>query len=192
MWSELRIATGFTILRPGANRVLAKIAILIRSLPCCLVRSANHIKGRFDMARTDPRNTTQYWWDRHTRGLSLMRADFTTHEYPPHTHQAFVVAVTEEGGSIIQSRGQIEQAHRSVLFVFNPAEPHAGWMGWSERWKYRSMYLTRQALDEVAHDLGIESVPYFTRNTFSNSDLIEAFGSMHLAIEEGQDVFRER
>ena len=59
------------------------------------------------MARVDPRNTTQYWWDRHTSGLSLMRADFTTHEYPPHAHQAFVVAVTEQGGSVIKSRGRV-------------------------------------------------------------------------------------
>src|ERR1700730_2469045 len=181
MWSELRIATGFTILRPGANRVLAKIAILIRSLPCCLVRSANHIKGRFDMARTDPRNTTQYWWDRHTRGLSLMRADFTTHEYPPHTHQAFVVAVTEEGGSTIQSRGQIEQAHRSALFVFNPAEPHAGWMGWSPPWRYRALYLTQMAIDEVERELGVETVPYFTENLFRDTDLIAGFLSLHRA-----------
>ena len=52
------------------------------------------------MARIDPRNVTRYWWDRHLPGLSLLHADFTTHEYPPHTHEALVVAVTEQGGSI--------------------------------------------------------------------------------------------
>ena len=65
-------------------------------------------------------------------------------------------------------------------------------MGWSERWRYRSLYLTQTALDRVAHDLGIESVPYFTRNIFGDRDLIEAFLAMHRAIEEGRDVFRER
>jgi AraC-like DNA-binding protein len=144
------------------------------------------------MARSDPRNSTQYWWDRHLSGLSLLCADFTTHEYPPHTHDALVVAVTEQGGSVVRSRGQVEQATPSTLFVFNPAEPHAGWMGGSERWQYRSMYLTREALREVAAGLGIESVPYFTRNTFDDRDLIDAFLAMHLAIEEGRDVFRER
>jgi AraC-like DNA-binding protein len=144
------------------------------------------------MARSDPRNSTQYWWDRHLSGLSLLCADFTTHEYPPHTHDALVVAVTEQGGSVVRSRGQVEQATPSTLFVFNPAEPHAGWMGWSQRWQYRSMYLTREALQEVATGLGIESVPYFTRNTFGDRDLIASFLAMHLAIEEGRDVFRER
>jgi len=73
------------------------------------------------MARRDPKNLTQYWWDRHLSGLSLLRADFTTHEYPPHTHEALVVAVTEQGGSMIRSRGQVEPAHAATLFVFNPA-----------------------------------------------------------------------
>lgn len=144
------------------------------------------------MARTDPRNSTQYWWDRHLTGLSLLRADFTTHEYPPHTHDALVVAVTEQGGSIVKSRGEVTEARASTLFVFNPAEPHAGWMGWSERWQYRSLYLTRVALDRVARELGVEAVPYFTRNLFGDSDLIDGFLAMHRAIEQGRDVFRER
>lgn len=144
------------------------------------------------MARVDPRNTTQYWWDRHTSGLSLMRADFTTHEYPPHTHQAFVVAVTEQGGSVIKSRGRVEEAHRSALFVFNPAEPHAGWMGRSRRWRYRSLYLTQSAIDTLAAELGIEAVPYFTQNLFRDADLIDGFLSLHHALEEGHGAFRER
>jgi AraC-like DNA-binding protein len=144
------------------------------------------------MARVDPRNFTQYWWDRHTSGLSLMRADFTTHEYPPHTHEAFVIAVTEAGGSMIRSRGQIEQAHAATLFVFNPTEPHAGWMGRSHRWRYRSLYLARSAIDEVARGLGIEKLPYFTRNRFGDADLIDGFLALHRALEDGSDVFRER
>ena len=144
------------------------------------------------MARIDPRNITQYWWDRHTSGLSLMRADFTTHEYPPHTHEAFVVAVTETGGSVIKSRGQVEQAHASTLFVFNPGEPHSGWMGGSRRWQYRSLYLARSAIAEVAHGLGIERIPYFTRNMFRDADLISGFLALHRALEHGSDVFRER
>ena len=144
------------------------------------------------MPRTDPYNSTQYWWDRHLRGLSLLHADFTTHEYPPHTHEALVVAVTEHGGSVVKSRGQVEEATPATLFVFNPAEPHAGWMGWSERWQYRSLYLTREALDRVADGLGITDVPYFTRNTFTDRDLIDAFLAMHCALEKGRDVFCER
>jgi AraC-like DNA-binding protein len=144
------------------------------------------------MARIDPRNSTRYWWDKHLPGLSLLCADFTSHEYPLHTHEALVVAVTERGGSVIRSRGRVEEAHPATLFVFNPAEPHAGSMGWSRRWQYRSLYLTQTALARLAETLGIASVPYFTRNLFSDPDLIAAFLAMHHAMEEGRDLFKER
>ncbi|KOF55504.1 MULTISPECIES: AraC family transcriptional regulator [unclassified Achromobacter] len=144
------------------------------------------------MARTDTKNLSRYWWDRHTPGLSLMCADFTTQEYPPHTHDGFVIAVTETGGSVIKSRGVVEEARSSTLFVFNPVEAHAGWMGSSERWRYRSFYLTQSAIDAVARGLGIEDVPYFTRNMFGDRDLIDSFLTLHRALEDGHDLFRER
>lgn len=144
------------------------------------------------MARVDPRNVTQYWWDRHVSGLSLLHADFTTHVYPPHSHDAFVIAITETGGSIVKSRGVVDEAHSARLLVFNPAEPHAGWMGRSQRWRYRSLYLERAAIAEVARGLGITEVPYFTGNIFADADLIEGFLALHRTLEAGRDVFAER
>lgn len=144
------------------------------------------------MARPDPRNATQYWWDRHLGGLSLLQADFTDHDYPPHFHEALVIAATELGGSVVKSRGQVEEATPSSLFVFNPAEPHAGSMGRSERWRYRSLYLTRQALDAVAAELGIARIPYFTANRFDDPDLVEAFLALHRGLVAGRDGFCDR
>jgi AraC-like DNA-binding protein len=144
------------------------------------------------MPRVDRHNSTDYWWDRHLAGLSLMCADFTTHEYPQHTHDALVIAVTEQGGSVVKSRGELQDATPATLFVFNPEEPHGGWMGRSERWQYRSLYLTRLALDRLADEFGVNEVPYFIRNTFADPDLIAAFHAMHVALEDGRDVFRER
>ena len=143
------------------------------------------------MARRDARNVSRYWCDRHVPGLSLLHADFTTHAYPPHSHEAFVVAVTESGGSVIKSRGVVEEADRSELFVFNPAEPHAGWMGRSRRWRYRSLYLTRPAIEAVARSLGVDAVPYFTRNMFGDPDLIADFLALHRALEAGRDLLGE-
>ena len=103
-----------------------------------------------------------------------------------------MIAVTEQGGSVVRSRGELQDATPATLFVFNPEEPHGGWMGRSERWQYRSLYLTRAALDRVGESLGIESLPYFTRNTFADTDLIEAFHAMHVALQESRNVFEER
>ena len=144
------------------------------------------------MTRMDPRNVTRFWRDRRTPGMSLMCADFTTQEFPPHVHEAFVVAVTEAGGAEIKSRGVVGQADPAKLFVFNPGEPHAGRMGWSRHWRYRSLYLERSAIEAVAHALGVAEVPYFIRNDFDDGDLIEAFLSLHRAIQDGADPLLEQ
>ena len=55
------------------------------------------------MARTDKNNVTRYWWDSHIPGLSLMSADFTCHDYATHTHDAFVIAISELGSAKIKA-----------------------------------------------------------------------------------------
>jgi AraC-like DNA-binding protein len=134
--------------------------------------------------RRDPRNITRFWVDAQRPGLSLMDAEFTTHEFPPHVHEAFVVAVTELGGSVVKSRGLVEQAHHEALLVFNPGEPHAGWMGRSSYWKYCAFYLARPAMDRIAQELGIAQLPHFTRNHFNDLDLIDDFLRLHAACDE--------
>jgi AraC-like DNA-binding protein len=144
------------------------------------------------MARNDGRNAARYWWDPHVRGLSLLHADFTDHEYRPHSHEAFVVAVTERGGAIIKSRGCVEAAHPAALFVFNPAEPQSTWMGRSTRWRYRAFYLTRSAIGDLALGLGVSALPHFTLTALDDADLIEDFLALHHALDEGRDLFEAR
>jgi hypothetical protein len=107
------------------------------------------------MARLDRRNVTRYWWDKHVPGLSLLHADFTAHDYPAHAHDAFVIAVTELGGARIKSRHVEEAVGPATLFISNPAEPQSAAMGDSPRWRYRSIYLARPAIDALARDLGL-------------------------------------
>jgi AraC-like DNA-binding protein len=144
------------------------------------------------LARVDRHNTTRYWNATGVDGLSCLHADFTTHDYAPHQHDAFVVAVAESGGSEFKSRGRSDEARESVLLVFNPAEPHSGRMGWSNRWRYRSFYLTQPAIETVVADLGIARPAYFMRNVVGDADLIAAFARLHRSLEDGQDPLEER
>jgi AraC-like DNA-binding protein len=141
------------------------------------------------LARVDRRNTTRYWNDPHLAGLSCLCADFTAHDYAPHSHEALVVAVTEAGGSEFRSRGEVNEASTSALLVFNPTEPHSGRMARSARWRYRGLYLTETALESLSETLGIDTVPYFTANVFRDIDLIEAFLDLHRALQQGTDAF---
>lgn len=144
------------------------------------------------MARREPKNTTRYWTAPSVRGLSLMLAEFTTQAFPLHTHDGFVVAVTERGGSEIKSRGEVAQADARGLFVFNPEEPHAGWMGRSAYWRYRAFYMTKAAMDRLAEDLDIRELPYFLENRFPDEDLIDAFLAMHSGFEGALEPMASR
>lgn len=144
------------------------------------------------MARVDRHNTARYWNASGVEGLSCLHADFTTHDYAPHQHDAFVVAVTESGGSEFKSRGRSDEARESVLLVFNPAEPHSGRMGRSKSWRYRSLYLTQPAIEVITTDLGIARPAYFMRNVLGDPDLIAAFARLHRLLDDGRDPLEER
>lgn len=142
------------------------------------------------MARLDRLNRTKFWCDRRVPGLSLMRADFRSHDYGQHTHDAFVIAATETGGARIKTRHAVEAAFSRTLFVSNPEEPQSSWMGDSACWSYRSIYLARPAIDAIARALGIETVPFFTRSVIEDSDLIGRFVRLHAILEEDGDEQR--
>ncbi len=150
------------------------------------------VRGDRSLARVDTRNSSRYWKDAHVPGLSCLAADFTSHDYAPHSHDALVVAVTEDGGSQFKSRGSTEEASASALLVFNPAEPHSGRMGRSRRWRYRGLYLSQPAIDAVGRSLGIAATPYFTANVFRDEALVASFLSLNRALDEGRDPFEER
>ena len=126
-------------------------------------------------------------------GLSLLCADFTTHEYPVHIHDSLMIAVTEAGGSQIKASGVADEAHTAALLVVNPAEPHSSRMNGSDHWRYRSFYLERSAIEDVLDGLGLSELPRFSRNILKDRDLIGGFLGLHRALEDGRtDQFRRR
>jgi AraC-like DNA-binding protein len=119
--------------------------------------------------------------------MSLLRADFTTHNYGPHTHDAFVIAVTEAGGAEICNARVADRVTPSTLFVSNPEERQSARMGDSTRWLYRSIYLTLPAMGFIARDLGIDAAPCFARGLIDDAGLIDRFARMHRALEADSD-----
>lgn len=135
------------------------------------------------MAKLDPLNTSRYWHVPGIPGMDMLHADFTTHEYAPHVHHSYVIAVTEVGGAEFKSRGRTGIAHQQALLVFNPAEPHSGRMGGSARWRYRSIYLADPGIRHLMTTLGIDQPRYFGSNIFGDQDLIASFLELHRAFD---------
>lgn len=135
------------------------------------------------MAKLDPRNTSRYWHACGIPGMDMLHADFTTHEYAPHVHPSFVVAVTEVGGAEFKSRGRTGIAHQQALLVFNPSEPHSGRMGGSDRWRYRALYLAAPGIRHLLSTLGIDQTRYFGASIYNDRELIASFLALHRAFD---------
>lgn len=144
------------------------------------------------MPRSHSRNLARYWCDPALPGLSLLHADFARHDYAPHSHDALVVAVTEDGGSEFKARGRTGEATPGVTLVFNPDEPHSGRMGRSRRWHYRSFYLERPALAALQALIGLERDPYFRASLLPDPALADAFRALHHALDGTAEPFAVR
>ncbi len=134
---------------------------------------------------------TRYWRDECLQGLSLLHADLTDQEFPPHVHEALVVVVTEEGGASVRSGGQSENARPGSVIVCNPGEPHSGSMGGSKLWRYRGFYFEARALDRLQGILSISDQPYFHRSLLADAGLARALLSLHRTLgSTGANAFQ--
>lgn len=139
------------------------------------------------MVRRRTGNQTSYWHDRRIPGMSLLRADFRHHDYGSHTHDAYVIAVTESGGAEIRNRNVVRRVGAATLFVSNPDERQSARMGDSDRWRYRAFYLARPAIGDLARRFGIDTLPHLQESMLDDCDLIGRFDRLHRVLETEQD-----
>lgn len=133
------------------------------------------------MARTDPRNRSLFRVAPGLSGVSLLTADFTTHEYAAHAHDTFVFAVTEAGGASFRTRSRTDQTRPGALLVFNPEEAHASRLDDRRRWRYRAIYVATALVRDVAEALGFPALPAIDRNQIDDAGLVAAFARAHHA-----------
>lgn len=143
------------------------------------------------MPRTNHGNTSQFWSDRGLPGLSLLRADFTTHEYAPHSHDGLVIAVTEEGGAVIRSGSDTLEARPGLIFISNPGEIQSAWMGRSSRWRYRSFYVAEPALSRLAQYLGLAREARFACSALADARLCNGLLSLHRKLASELDALEQ-
>ncbi|AND86833.1 MULTISPECIES: AraC family transcriptional regulator [Bradyrhizobium] len=139
------------------------------------------------MARRHTGNHTSYWHSRRIPGMSLLRADFRHHDYGSHTHDAYVIAVTESGGAEIRNRNVVRKVGAATLFVSNPDERQSARMGDSGRWRYRAFYLAQPAIGDLARRFGTNTLPHLQESMLDDGDLIGRFDRLHRVLETEQD-----
>jgi AraC-like DNA-binding protein len=125
------------------------------------------------------RETTEFW--RHPRfaDLGLLKARFTRHRYPLHTHPTYVIAVITEGCERIRVGRRTIIAPAGTIAVVNPEEWHDGEAGAEEGWAYRTFYPSVPLLENIARELGRNGAPLFPRALIEDRDLARSLTAAH-------------
>jgi AraC-like DNA-binding protein len=118
-------------------------------------------------------------------GLDLLRAFYVDFSFPPHTHEEFLIAVTESGTALPRYRGSMHLHGPGDVLVLNPGEVHGGGPAGRSIWRYRAFYpptiLMQQAGEDLAGtDLGY---PKFAKEVVRDPYLADMLRRAHVAFE---------
>lgn len=131
-------------------------------------------------------DSAQLWRVDVLGGLELLRAHFVEFNFSPHTHEEFMIGVTESGSAIPQFRGAVRHVGPGDVFVLNPGEVHGGGPAADSIWRYRSFYPPISLMQQVAEELteAHHDVPQFTGGAVNTPVVATMLWRAHRALEE--------
>jgi AraC-like DNA-binding protein len=120
--------------------------------------------------------------------LTLITASPVT-PFPKHSHEHFVVAVTEAGVCGNVYRDGLRFAGPGTLVVIHPGEIHTGFPAGKSAWAYRAAYPELSLLRELA---GMDSngVPFFREPVIHDSALAYEFLTAHHLLESPAELLQ--
>lgn len=119
-------------------------------------------------------------------GLELLRAHFVEFSFSPHTHDEFMIGMTENGFALPQFRGAVRNVGPGDVFVLNPGEVHGGGPAANSTWQYRSFYPSSALMQRVAEELteAHRDVPQFTGGAVNSPIVATMLWRAHKTLEE--------
>ena len=119
-------------------------------------------------------------------GVEALHADFERHEYRPHSHPTWTIAIMERGAAAFTVDAQGERAARGDCFVLEPEAVHTGVPAVPEGWAYKVLYLEPQLVSAWAERDG--AAPQAARwVVFRDPRLRAALLAAHRALVEEPD-----
>ena len=79
-------------------------------------------------------------------GVEALHANFERHEYRPHSHPTWTIAVMERGAAAFQVDARQDPADDGECFVLEPEAVHTGVPAVPEGWAYKVLYLEPEVL----------------------------------------------
>jgi AraC-like DNA-binding protein len=130
--------------------------------------------------------TQSRMWRPGLDSLTLIAASPVT-PFPKHSHEHFVVAVTEAGVCGNMYRDGVHFAGPGSLVVIHPGEIHTGFPAGPSAWAYRAAYPEPSLLSELAAGDGM---PFFREPVIHDSTLALEFLAAHRLLEAPAEVLQ--
>jgi AraC-like DNA-binding protein len=122
--------------------------------------------------------------------LELLKASYTTHVFPRHWNETYVIQVVEQGVNELYCRGATHHVSTGSILFINPHEIHTGSSVGQAPLMYRSLYPTPELMAEVAsqcHDR-LTPIPCFSALIVPDKRLATMFLKAHHLCEAGVDA----
>lgn len=119
-------------------------------------------------------------------GLDLLRARYVEFTFAPHTHEEFMIAVTEGGTALPRYRGGAHLVGPGDVLVLNPGEVHGGGPANRSIWRYRAFYPPAAMMQRVVREpTGTERrIPQFAEDVVRDPYAAAMLRRAHIALEE--------
>lgn len=99
------------------------------------------------------RERAKFWRDPELEGVEILHANYFTHSFTRHTHDAYAISVIDCGVGAFWYRGSVHPSPAGYLGLLNPGEPHTGHVVGDAGWTYRALYVEPKLLSQVASDI---------------------------------------
>jgi AraC-like DNA-binding protein len=130
----------------------------------------------------------KFWRRPRLDGVEFLHASHVTHDYPPHMHEEYSIALMLRGIETTICNGTSYEAHRGDLLFINAEQVHASSSVNSE---YRSFKLWPDALARISTSYS-NRAPRFTNPVVKDPPLFRALLKLHIDLEkEGPGLEQE-
>jgi len=114
-------------------------------------------------------------------GMELKEATFRKQVFPEHFHDAYSVGIIEHGIERLSITGKDIQAHANSIVIINPYDVHANSFFDNDSWKYRTMYISTEAMRYVQRQCGWSTKTdiYFPKQLINDTALFQQLMQFH-------------
>jgi AraC-like DNA-binding protein len=119
--------------------------------------------------------------------IEAMRAHFVRHVYDRHSHDAYLLGVTEQGVQAFRCRGSTRASAAGMIMAFNPDDPHDGRAAARGGFTYAMLHLGTDLVADILADArgGRAGLPLFTEPVVDDGPLAARLRRLNALLLDG-------